>query len=188
MPVSSPTEALDPHQWRDLFDKRSLARATEYLRLIYRFEREEDADSFTLSGRIQGTASKPYVTRVTVTPITHRLYEYECACSCPVGVNCKHAAALLMLASRRQATAAGPSERVAHTRHTPHMLRTSQPEWQAWLGTLAPATSVVPLGNLAQTRPQTGPPRQFAVLLDAVDDASSSRSGWKGWATIWMPG
>lgn len=183
MPVFSPTEALDPHQWRDLFDKRSLARATEYLRLISRFELEEDADSFTLSGRIQGTASKPYVTRVTVTPITHRLYEYECGCSCPVGVNCKHAAALLMLASRQQATAASPSERIGHTQHTPHMLRTSQPEWQAWLGTLAPATSVVPLGNLAQTRPQTGPPRQFAVLLDAVDNAVPARIAAK---LVWV--
>ncbi len=48
-------------------------------------------------GEIQGGAAKPYVASVTLTrSASEQLSEFRATCTCPVGMNCKHAVALVL--------------------------------------------------------------------------------------------
>jgi superfamily II DNA or RNA helicase len=61
----------------------------------------------TLSGTVLGSSDEPYTTAVYLSPADGGPREFEYAqCTCPVGVNCKHAVALVL-------TAAAPSTAAA---------------------------------------------------------------------------
>ncbi|HET6520519.1 MAG TPA: SWIM zinc finger family protein, partial [Geminicoccaceae bacterium] len=57
-----------------------------------------EADARSVSGRIVGTAPRPYRATVRLGFVDGRLARIDGACSCPVGYNCKHVAALLLAA------------------------------------------------------------------------------------------
>lgn len=50
-------------------------------------------DTGLLEGRVQGTEPAPYVVEISIISDD----DVDCYCSCPVGYNCKHGAALLMV-------------------------------------------------------------------------------------------
>jgi superfamily II DNA or RNA helicase len=70
-----------------------------------------DADERTMVGLIEGSGGKEYVTTVTLDP--DDLFggtDLEAYCTCPMGMDCKHAVALL-IAHRHRADAAGLASR-----------------------------------------------------------------------------
>lgn len=157
------TDALDPRRWRSRFDKRTLERADACLRRVSDIQHQGDNESVTLTARIKGSATKPYVTSVAIEPLGRDFYGYDCECTCPVGWNCKHAAALLMAASAQDADATGtpaPSGRLS-----------PRPDWKAWVDTLAPARPAL------QPMPvsQAANPRQIAVIFDMIESASPAQ-------------
>jgi superfamily II DNA or RNA helicase len=149
--------ALEPAQWRDSFDKRTLARASDYLHRVSKIECVDDGDAVTLEAHVKGSARKPYETSVRIERIEDGLYAYAAECSCPVGWDCKHGAALLMVASQRSESATGltvPRERPA-----------PMPEWRSWIGALA----AVPTQPVMPAAPVVEEMRQIAVVLDVID-------------------
>nr|MBA3487822.1 SWIM zinc finger family protein [Lysobacter sp.] len=145
--------ALESQHWLPQFSQTSIQRARRYahgsavsaLRLHWL-----DSDTLILDALVQGTARKPYRTEVEVFAIGDS-FGYMGDCSCPVGVDCKHAAALLMAASSLSsidpvaaAARAGPSQ-VAAQRRKPAQATPAAPAWRQWLGSLGLAdTAIVP--------------------------------------------
>lgn len=89
-------EWLDPYT---VSKARSYASAVSELRWI---------DEDTLAGLVQGTRTRPYDVRAYFHDIEEDMW-VEGECTCPVGVDCKHVAALLIagLAHQPKPTAAG---------------------------------------------------------------------------------
>jgi len=79
-------------------------------------------DGRVIDATVQGTAPRPYVLRITLRRQQDGGAGFDGYCSCPVGVNCKHLAAVLLAARREQAStplpapppppAAGPAQPV----------------------------------------------------------------------------
>ena len=66
-----------------------------------------DAASQKLTGTVQGSEPAPYSVSVTLLGATsERVTVRTAVCSCPVGINCKHGAAILHASSARRRTAA----------------------------------------------------------------------------------
>lgn len=61
-------------------------------------------DGSVVCGRVQGSQSKPYAVRITLSTTPEGVVSIAGHCSCPVTFNCKHVAALLI---ESMATAAG---------------------------------------------------------------------------------
>ena len=73
-------------------------------------------------GEIQGGARKPYVATVTLTRSpTRALSAFDATCTCPVGVNCKHAVALVL--SEESTMRQGRAQRRARSPETPETHR-----------------------------------------------------------------
>ena len=83
----------------------------------------------------QGTAPDPYLQRITVAKRGRGL-AISGLCSCPVGRNCKHAAAVLV-AAHREELAAGRAEPALMTKEKPEPGDGLLPyDLQGWLATL----------------------------------------------------
>lgn len=163
MPSFPLSDALKPRNWRDIFDKRSLSRANDYIRRVSAIQYEDDGDTVTLTAQVKGTAAKPYLSTVIIEKIGLDFYEYESQCSCPVGWACKHGAALLMAASQ-QGTPAGSAT-------APRVVSPPAPEWKTWLGTLAPIHAL-PVVAAGKSAPQE---RQIAVIFDMIETPSPAQ-------------
>ncbi|HEX7326207.1 MAG TPA: DEAD/DEAH box helicase [Rhodanobacteraceae bacterium] len=162
-------DLLYPGSWEGKFDARTLARAKGYYRYgrVCSLVHIEDDGEDVLSGKVQGTRPKPYACTV-------RLYwdddelELDTECSCPVGHYCKHAAAMLMVASAKPSAewpgartdAARRSQPVAPVSHAVIAAPQPQPllEWKQWLHGLGPQ----PDGAASRVAEAD---RQFALLL-----------------------
>jgi superfamily II DNA or RNA helicase len=72
------------------FGSTTLERAAEYVRKGRVLEAYVEP-SGTIRGTVKGSEWKPYVQRITVTPSV-----IDGLCTCPVGENCKHVAAVLL--------------------------------------------------------------------------------------------
>ena len=81
-----------------LVGQQSLARGFVYARTGRVLELNVDEDG-ALEGLVQGSDPEPYEVSVELDPTARRL-EWTC-CTCPVGQDCKHVAAVL-IASRRE--------------------------------------------------------------------------------------
>lgn len=83
--------------WRKGFDRGSLTRSIEYASdasiRIQDFH-HLTGDGVSCEATVQGTAPKPYRTHVGFFS-TGRSWSVETECSCPVGLYCKHAAAII---------------------------------------------------------------------------------------------
>ena len=105
-------------------------------------------------GTVAGTASKPYVQNISVKLVKGR-WKIEGTCSCPIGYNCKHVAAVMLEVAKRQAaqkTATAVSPKAAPTIPVPPL------ETGPDLVELPPDPAVVAwLASLDQTvaRPET---------------------------------
>ena len=87
-------------EWASNFDERTLQRAADYAvrrRVVaLRFATGEHADRCSLAGDIRGSQQQPYHCQIGVQAHDTRL-TLDTSCDCPVGVDCKHAAAMLLM-------------------------------------------------------------------------------------------
>lgn len=84
------------------FDHGALVRGRSYAvrGMVLEVNVHEDGERVDVFGSVAGTGSSPYDVSVLVAPHPHGL-RLDGRCTCPVGHNCKHAAAVLMTARQR---------------------------------------------------------------------------------------
>ncbi len=101
---------LKRRAWKKEFKERILDRAQEYtgssrlLDLNVELDEEDDPETIILQAKFKGRYGKIYTTRVFLDCLDSRseggkIWEPDGDCSCPVGFNCKHAAAALLSVS-----------------------------------------------------------------------------------------
>ncbi|HSU36508.1 MAG TPA: DEAD/DEAH box helicase [Propionibacteriaceae bacterium] len=133
--AASWTSLLSNEAITQMVGHEAFARAMVYARSGHVHDVELDDEAMVISGRVKGTYRDGY--RVTVHLASSRtgaVTAYRSQCSCPVAQDCKHAAAVLVVA-RHLAAAAQLVER---------------PEWEKALdklmtGTPAPVVDIAPL-------------------------------------------
>lgn len=87
-------EGIDDQTWL----KGELLHSKSAWREVTAIERHE-AYTIRLTGKVKGTLSSPYKQVVELTPSSASgLWQVDGHCSCPVGWNCKHVAALILFA------------------------------------------------------------------------------------------
>ncbi|MST32548.1 hypothetical protein GHK86_07405, partial [Acidimicrobiaceae bacterium USS-CC1] len=81
----------------------TLSRGRSYAAAGAVLRREWDPSGLSLVGEVQGSASRPYRVAVNLRRVGGGAMEVlDLRCSCPVGVNCKHAVALLLAPAPRR--------------------------------------------------------------------------------------
>ncbi len=105
----------------------AFARAQVYVRDGHVSAVQYDPERRTVSGRVRGSHHASYATSVQLAGGVARQPVHRGRCSCPIGVDCKHAAALLLAARGLPALAA----------------QLGRPEWERSLGRLAAAAQPV---------------------------------------------
>jgi len=97
--------SYDPRQIAEWLDSYTVSKARSYASAVSEL-RWIDED--TLAGLVQGTRTRPYDVRAYFHDIDEDMW-VEGECTCPVGVDCKHVAALLIagLAHQPKPSAAG---------------------------------------------------------------------------------
>ena len=92
-----------------------------------------------ITGRVSGSRDMPYEVEIRLNADGSKLREIESHCSCPVGFNCKHGAAVLLEALvRGDRSMAGPVDRSTTVRaEAPHLSQ----ETQGWLNRLRQVAS-----------------------------------------------
>ncbi|WP_028215509.1 DEAD/DEAH box helicase [Paraburkholderia mimosarum] len=91
-----PSVFYDQAQIAHWLDSRTVARARDYVHAVSKLRWQDNV----LSGEVQGTARRPYTVDVQFYDTADGLWA-ESECSCPVGYDCKHAAALLIAGLER---------------------------------------------------------------------------------------
>jgi hypothetical protein len=134
-------------------------------------EREYDGAANRYVAHVQGSREDPYRVEAQVLPGRHGAKFYG-VCSCPMRVNCKHVAAVLIDALAHGASK-GASHKLQHPpRSTPPATRAPASKLadnaNAWLELIAPE----PLSKPAPP----GPQRQLFYLLDLEADVLVPRA------------
>src|SRR6266446_158453 len=65
----------------------------------------ENREGVQIKARVQGSGRQPYAQTIEIADINGEFLEIEGECSCPVGFNCKHVAAVLFAAIAQQSNA-----------------------------------------------------------------------------------
>jgi superfamily II DNA or RNA helicase len=93
-------QMLQSTRWEDSFDRATLARARGYASSghVLRIQQQTTPAGEVLIGAVAGSAPEPYLCGVLLQPRRHGL-QLQTECSCPVGDDCKHIAALLLVAA-----------------------------------------------------------------------------------------
>jgi superfamily II DNA or RNA helicase len=167
MTAFDPAIALQPHHWLAHFSKNSVLRAQGYVsseRVFALHSEWLDAETLSLSAQVQGTARKPYRTTVEIGLVGKTFY-YVGSCSCPVAIDCKHAAAVLMTAAAQSGVDTASAHRAPFkaikTRRAPEPPAPAWRQWLSGLGNAVPAAAT-------DAVPSAAPARQLAVLLDTL--------------------
>ena len=164
-------ELLDQENWQRHFDRGTLVRAAGYYhgKHVVELRHAPRHDGDLLIGAVRGTERKPYICSVRLS-LDDGALELDTDCSCPVGRRCKHAAALLMMATATPSElwpAAKPAPvppgsfetpRAQTIRRSPVRPPDELAEWAQWLRTLETAASIRPVATAAAER-------QFGLLL-----------------------
>ena len=104
------TSADDAAILQRIVDPRTFARGFAYAQSGAVLSREWLADGTRVVGDVRGGAARPYQVSVTITRSSvARLQSFTARCSCPVGVNCKHAVALFL--APEESSLVAPSNR-----------------------------------------------------------------------------
>ena len=145
------------------------ARAMVYAQSGHVYDVNFDADTLTVTGRVKGTVRDDYtVTVFLASSRSGAVSVYRSQCSCPVASDCKHAAAVLIVA-----------------RHLLASTTVQRPEWERTLDKLLAATPAVAAADVAPLALEFGVERipAFRGYLGRQDlrirPARRSRSG--GW-------
>jgi superfamily II DNA or RNA helicase len=94
--------AIERESLRKLVGDATFERGSAYARHGAVIEWSSELDG-SLSGAIVGSRQQPYRAFVTFSPSASRTgRQFEGTCTCPVGLNCKHAVALLLVAHASQ--------------------------------------------------------------------------------------
>jgi superfamily II DNA or RNA helicase len=143
-------QLLQHVEWASNFDERTLQRAADYAvrrRVVaLQFAPGDHADRCSLAGDIRGSQQRPYHCRIGVQAHDTRLI-LDTACDCPVGVDCKHAAAMLLMTANLPpaawpGTTASTLPAPARTRRArapssnpmaPSTGERATPDWAQWL-------------------------------------------------------
>ncbi len=95
-------------EWKLNFDRTSLARAEAYANetAIRNLEWIElhGTGELIVSAEVQGTRTRPYETSLSFELLGKRWF-VSSSCTCPVGYDCKHGAALALLLRKKLAAA-----------------------------------------------------------------------------------
>ncbi|MGJ8632616.1 MAG: SNF2-related protein [Luteolibacter sp.] len=97
-------DALQERGWEDFFDQRTLGRAKDYAngsRIQTLRIKEDSPGQGSIVAEVKGTSSKPYVTRIFFESFNSRMDLNPASCSCPVGYECKHLAAVMSYLEKR---------------------------------------------------------------------------------------
>ncbi|WP_299316827.1 DEAD/DEAH box helicase [uncultured Halomonas sp.] len=89
--------ALHQNDWQGFFDAGALERGRRYARqgrVLGELSLQREEAQLVLTGEVEGSLSQPYLTEVEIA-VGERDEELFTDCSCPVGVGCKHAVALI---------------------------------------------------------------------------------------------
>ncbi|MGH8214156.1 MAG: SWIM zinc finger family protein, partial [Rhodanobacteraceae bacterium] len=169
---------LSQFEWRSNFSERTLSRGVSYAHRhkVLSLDLEQDEDcNWVLTGEVSGSGGAVYDCRVVIESYD-RFLALETHCSCPVGTDCKHAAAMMVAAAQSGSGAAPRQTSPARRRPAwfqalglPGLSQAPAPKvrapnagapdrWALWLGTLAP---------VAEPPNQTDAERQFGILLRA---------------------
>ena len=111
----------------------AFARARQYVKLGHVYDVDVDADTLTIKGRVRGTVRDDYaVTVILASSRSGAISVYRSQCTCPVALDCKHAAAVLIVA-----------------RHLVTGTAAERPEWERILDKLLAAEPTVPAADVA---------------------------------------
>ena len=119
---------------RQMVGSEAFARALVYARSEHVLDVALDEEALTVSGRVKGTHRDDYEVTVSLAPSrSGATTVYRGQCSCPVALDCKHAAAVLIVA-----------------RHSAEVRRRAErPEWEKALSRLLAAPPVEPAAAAA---------------------------------------
>jgi superfamily II DNA or RNA helicase len=161
-------DLLDQTAWEDSFDDRTTTRAANYHHqghvLALRHAEEDGVD--ILVGVVRGSQHRPYRCTIRLR-LSRQGLGLHSDCSCPVGSQCKHAAALLMVATDTphefwpdgNAASAFPGQPArALPAPAPALSRNELAAWNPWLQRLDSGQPLAPVADAE---------RQFGILLRA---------------------
>ncbi|MEL7976236.1 DEAD/DEAH box helicase [Isoptericola sp. F-RaC21] len=95
--MPAPPPRLDPVVVGDVVGSAAFRRAQGYQRAGMVRTWHWDPDLRELTARVAGSGAQPYACRVSFTVVSDGRYAFEgSTCSCPVGTDCKHVAAVLL--------------------------------------------------------------------------------------------
>lgn len=100
--------ALDPDDLRDAFPPSYLERGERYLRQGRVLTADYNPAQGLVTGRVLGSVGRVYQAIVVVNRLPNGRAALVGQCSCPVGYNCKHVAALLLSLGERSAERPAP--------------------------------------------------------------------------------
>ncbi len=172
------TRLLQDAEWRSNFDDRTLARARVYAAdgSVSTLRSRIENGVHMLSAQVEGSHGEQYDCQVDV----HDHGEWltlDCDCSCPVGVDCKHAAAMLLVATGDVVRTAAPTTpaRLQPQRakaDTADSSTSGLASWEDWLRTLQPPAP----------SHEAEPDRRFGVLLRAGGGSPVAELlAWPAW-------
>ena len=150
------TRHLDESAIRSAFDEGTYQRGASYARSGRVLQIEVDEDARSLYAVVAGSGGRRYQTTVVLEP-THRteVYFVDSDCTCPVGMDCKHAAAV-MLAARSQLV---PATKAA----------TATPDWERSLAEVVkhpdPAAAGVPVALQFEVSTRQQHPSAYARVV-----------------------
>jgi superfamily II DNA or RNA helicase len=111
----------------------AFARAMVYAKSGHVYDVSFDAEALTVTGRVKGTVRDDYAVTVFLASSRSGIVSvYRSQCSCPVASDCKHAAAVLIVA-----------------RHLVASTTVERPEWERTLDKLLAAGPAVPPADVA---------------------------------------
>ncbi|MGH8191170.1 MAG: SWIM zinc finger family protein, partial [Rhodanobacteraceae bacterium] len=160
---------LSQCEWRSNFSQRALKRGVSYAHRhkVLSLDLGQDEDSnWVLSGEVSGSGGNVYGCQVVIE--SHdRFLALETDCSCPVGTDCKHAAAMMVAAAESGSDAA--PQKTSAVRRLPALLQA--------LG--LPGLSDVPAPKVGAPNaggPNAVAPDRWALWLDTLASAPEPRS------------
>jgi superfamily II DNA or RNA helicase len=156
------------YEWRSTFDDRMLQRGLDYAarRRVLELELQAaDPQGALLRGAVAGSGGRRYECEIRLVP-QDRWLLLETDCTCPVGAECKHAAAMLLSV---MTGAAMPAP-------VPAVPLPAPPDWQAIAAARQAEAELsswdhwlASLDRMAKTAPPVEPGRCFGILLRGSD-------------------